>query len=138
MQKCILLKSIKANCMKNQLDMEKHVGTSAHQILAKSVKNDTVIGPDMCTCLPLSKPVRYISIYLYIFTYTRVWIFPNVYRLLSWFSLQQNLIFVKKTSFCLISVKASSGLRKMFSQYYYNQNGVWENVCLAILDTYFP
>ena len=48
------------------------------------------------------------------------------------------LIFVKKTSFHLISAKASSGLRKMFSQYYYNQNGVWENVCLAILDTHFP
>ena len=26
----------------------------------------------------------------------------------------------------------------MFSQYYYNQNGVWENVCLAILDTHGP
>ena len=44
------------------------------------------------------------------------------------------LIFVKKTSFHLISVKASSGLRKMFSQCYYNQNGVWENVCPVILD----
>ena len=48
------------------------------------------------------------------------------------------LIFVRKTSFYLISVKASSGLRKMFSQCYYNQNGVWENVCLTILDTHFP
>ena len=32
---------------------------------------------------------------------------------------------------------ASSGLRKMFSQYYYTQDGVWVNVCLAILDTHF-
>ena len=46
-------------------------------------------------------------------------------------------IFVRKTSFRLISVKTSSGLRKMFSQYYYNQNGVWENVCPTILDTHF-
>ena len=23
-------------------------------------------------------------------------------------------------------------------QCYYNQNGVWENVCLVILDTHFP
>ena len=45
-------------------------------------------------------------------------------------------IFVGKTSFCLISVKASSGLRKMFSQCCYNQN-VWENVCPTILDTHF-
>ena len=49
-----------------------------------------------------------------------------------------DLIFVRKTSFRLISVKASSGLRKMFSQCYYNQNGVWENVHLTILDTHFP
>ena len=46
-------------------------------------------------------------------------------------------IFVRKTSFCLISVKVSSGLRQMFSQCYYNINGVWENVCLTILDTHF-
>ena len=25
----------------------------------------------------------------------------------------------------------------MFSQYCYNQNGVWENVCPTILDTHF-
>ena len=52
------------------------------------------------------------------------------------FSLTE-LIIVRKTSFCLISVKASSGLRKMFSQCYYNQNGVLENVCLIKLDTHF-
>ena len=52
------------------------------------------------------------------------------------FSLEQNLNF-EKTSFHQISVMASSGLRKKFSQYYYTQDGVWVNVCLAILDTYF-
>ena len=52
--------------------------------------------------------------------------------------LKNSTNFVRKTSFCLISVKASSGLRKMFSQYYYNQNGVWENVCPTILDTHLP
>ena len=44
-------------------------------------------------------------------------------------------ILVKKTSFRLNSVKASSGLRKMFSQYCYNQNVVWENVCHNIFWT---
>ena len=39
------------------------------------------------------------------------------------------LNFVRKTSFRLNSVKASSGLRKMFSQCS-NQDVVWENVCL--------
>ena len=51
---------------------------------------------------------------------------------------QTEPIFVKKTSFRLNSVKASSRLRKMFSQCYYNQNVVWENVCPTIFFFWTP